>query len=151
MLTRGVNSLAPRVGSRAAAEDLLQAAFVRGLERGGDWLDSESAVAWFYGLLRNASTDFSRRRVAQRRAVNRHSAEARLTAELEAAVEAAVCECVRGLIPTLKPGYADMLRAVEMDGRGRSLAPSTAGAEGPARGGMRHLHGARVPRLPCGG
>ena len=39
--------LQTRVESRAVAEDILQSAFVRGLERGADVRDEESAVAWF--------------------------------------------------------------------------------------------------------
>src|SRR5687768_981204 len=46
--------LEPRVASRTVAEELLQNAFVRALERGGSIRDEESAVAWFYRLLRNA-------------------------------------------------------------------------------------------------
>ena len=40
--------LEKRVKSRAVAEDILQSAFVRGLERGAELRDEESAVAWFY-------------------------------------------------------------------------------------------------------
>ncbi|MEX2145880.1 MAG: hypothetical protein WED01_02575 [Candidatus Rokuibacteriota bacterium] len=36
-----------RAGSRAAAEELLQAAPVKAVERGGELRDRESAVAWF--------------------------------------------------------------------------------------------------------
>ena len=56
--------LQTRVESRAAAEDILQSAFVRGLERGADVRDEESAVAWFYRILRNAVIDHYRHRAA---------------------------------------------------------------------------------------
>jgi RNA polymerase sigma-70 factor (ECF subfamily) len=108
--------LEPRVGSRAAAEEVLQAAFVKGLERGGALRDAESAVAWFYRLLRNALVDFYRHRDAERRALERHAAEAAATVEPDAALEAAVCACVGALIPTLKEEYAAILRAVELEG-----------------------------------
>jgi len=52
--------LEKRVESRAVAEDILQSAFVRGLERGGELRDEESAVAWFYRVLRNAVIDHYR-------------------------------------------------------------------------------------------
>jgi RNA polymerase sigma-70 factor (ECF subfamily) len=52
--------LEPRVGNYAAAEEVLQDAFVKGLEHAGDIHDGESAVAWFYRLLRNALIDFYR-------------------------------------------------------------------------------------------
>ncbi len=40
-----------RVGSRAVAEDILQEAFARGLDRLQSLRDDESAVAWFYRIL----------------------------------------------------------------------------------------------------
>ena len=57
-----------RVGSRAAAEDILQDAFVRGLRRADTLRSEESAVAWFYRLLRNAIADHFRRRRREERA-----------------------------------------------------------------------------------
>src|SRR5688572_11688644 len=147
---RFLQFLEPRVGSRAVAEELLQTAFVKALEHGSELRDGESAVAWFYRLLRNALVDFYRRRDAERRAMERHAGEMPEVTERDPALDAVICECVHDLIPTLKAEYADILRAVEMEGqgladvaqrlaitpreRGRSLASSTAGAEGTARG-----------------
>ena len=105
-----------RVGSRAAAEELLQAAYVKGLERGGGLRDGESAVAWFYRLLRNALIDFYRHREAERRALEGHAADVAAGLEGDAALEDAVCQCVHALIPTLKDDYAAILRTVEMEG-----------------------------------
>src|SRR5688572_29535172 len=67
--------LAPRLGSPEAAEDVLQAAFVKGLEKQDTLRDEESAVAWFYRLLRNAVTDHHRRRGAEERAIPRAGAD----------------------------------------------------------------------------
>src|SRR5688572_13291583 len=64
-----------RVGSRAAAEDILQDAFVRGMRTVDGLRDEESAVAWFYRLLRNALADYYRRCQAERRALERVAAE----------------------------------------------------------------------------
>ena len=111
---RFLRFLESRLGSRAAAEDVLQAAYVKGLERGGEIRENESAVAWFYRLLRNALVDDYRRRDAEGRALARHAAEP--SAEPDPEMEAAVCECIHGLIPTLKSEYADILRATEMEG-----------------------------------
>ncbi|MGZ8780019.1 MAG: RNA polymerase sigma factor, partial [Thermoanaerobaculia bacterium] len=43
-----------RLNDRALAEDILQDAFVKSLEKAESIRDDESAVAWFYRLLRNA-------------------------------------------------------------------------------------------------
>ena len=59
-----------RVGRRDVAEELLQEAFARALARGDSLRDGESAVAWFYRLLRNALVDHFRRRAVERRALD---------------------------------------------------------------------------------
>src|SRR5882757_3916169 len=61
--------LQKRVESREVAEDILQSAFVRGLERGAEVRDEESAVAWFYRVLRNATIDHYRHRASTERAL----------------------------------------------------------------------------------
>jgi RNA polymerase sigma factor (sigma-70 family) len=112
---RFLRFLEARAGSRAVAEDILQAAYVKGIERGGELRDTESAVAWFYRLLRNALIDYYRRQDAENRAMARHADEGR-EESVDAELEAAVCECVHGLIATLKDDYAAILRASEIDG-----------------------------------
>ena len=114
---RFLDFLERRVGSRAVADELLQAAFVKGLERGGDIRDGESAIAWFYRLLRNALVDHWRRRGAERRALERQAAEAAQEAISPPELEQAVCQCVYGLIPTLKDEHREVLARVEMAGR----------------------------------
>jgi RNA polymerase sigma-70 factor (ECF subfamily) len=114
---RFLRFLESRVGSRAVAEDILQAAYVKALERGGELRENESAIAWFYRLLRNALVDHYRRRDAEDRALARSGHEPPVQAS-DAKLETAVCECVHGLIPTLKAEYADILRATEIDGTG---------------------------------
>ena len=150
---RFLRFLEPRAGSPAAAEELLQTAFVKALERKDDLRERESAVAWFYRLLRNALIDFYRRRDAERRAVEASSREASLTAAEEASLEKAVCQCVHGLIPTLKPQYAEILRAVEMESL--SLAEAAARAGITRANAAVRLHRARQAlrkqlELACG-
>lgn len=110
--------LRPRVGSDEVAEEILQAAFVKGIEKSETIRDGESAVAWFYRLLRNAVIDHYRRSDAERRGHARYADENReAVAELEVAIEGAVCACVGDLIPTLKAEYAEILRRVDLEGR----------------------------------
>ncbi len=109
-----------RVGSREAAEDILQEAFVRGLERGGQLRDPESAVAWFYRVLRNAIADHWRRRGAERRAVERVSRDAGGEAgdAADAGLLEVACACAASLAGTLKPEYAEAIRRVDLGGAG---------------------------------
>ena len=46
--------LTRQVGDPAAAEDILQAAYTKALEKGEQIQNTESVVAWFYRMLRNA-------------------------------------------------------------------------------------------------
>jgi RNA polymerase sigma factor (sigma-70 family) len=110
---RFLRFLQPRLGSREAAEDVLQAAFVKALERGDEILDHESAVAWFYRLLRNAIVDHYRRLAVEDRAIT-SKAQAPPAADPE--LENTVCQCVKDIIPTLKGEYAGILQKVEMEG-----------------------------------
>lgn len=61
--------LRQRVASDEIAEDILQAAFVKGIEKGGSLRDQETDIAWFYRLLRNATVDYYRQRGSSERAL----------------------------------------------------------------------------------
>ncbi|MCP3135760.1 RNA polymerase sigma factor [Pyxidicoccus xibeiensis] len=106
-----------RVGSRAVAEELLQAAFVKTLEKGGALHDGEGAVTWFYRLLRNALVDHYRKQAAEGRALEREAREATEASE-DPELKTAVCACVGELLPTLKPEYAELVRKVDLEERG---------------------------------
>lgn len=108
--------LEKRVGNRALAEDLLQEAFVRGLAKSDTLRSDESAVAWFYRLLRNAVIDQARRRGATDRKLAAFARELADAAEPTADAHTAVCQCVTRLTATLPPDYRDALQAVEIDG-----------------------------------
>ena len=108
--------LEKRVGSRALAEDILQEAFVRGLPKLGDLQNDESAVAWFYRILRNAVVDNARRYAAASRGLNVYASELEGAAEAPPETRNAVCACVAGLAETLKPEYADALKRIEVEG-----------------------------------
>lgn len=104
-----------RVGSRAAAEDILQEAFVRGMGR--VHADSEeSVIAWFYRTLRNAAIDHHRRHRTARKALDALAAETSEAVSMDDDLKAAVCGCVERLADTLKPDYAAAIRRVELDG-----------------------------------
>lgn len=108
--------LQKRLGDRALAEDILQEAFVRGLDKVTTLENEESATAWFYRILRNAVVDHHRRRATADRKLESFAAELEQHAEPEGEVRGAVCRCVGELAGTLKPEYADALRRVEIDG-----------------------------------
>lgn len=104
-----------RVESRAVAEDILQSAFVRSLERGSELRDEENAVAWFYRILRNAVIDHYRHRDSTEKALEGWAREF-VTHEIPAAeLKQEICRCVSGLLETLKPDYRDALRIIDLE------------------------------------
>lgn len=106
-----------RVESREVAEDILQAAFVRGLERGGALRDEETVVAWFYRLLRNAIIDHYRQRGSSERAAEALVHELETHAKPVDSFRGDICGCISGLLATLKPEYRDALETVDLEER----------------------------------
>ena len=105
-----------RLSDRALAEDILQDAFVKSIERGGELREDEAAVAWFYRMLRNAIIDHERRNSARNRALERLAREMREAVEPPHELRGAICACVGRLASTLKPEYAAAIQRVEVDG-----------------------------------
>jgi RNA polymerase sigma factor (sigma-70 family) len=102
-----------RVGNRAIAEEIVQEAFVRSLDRGDEIRDS--VVGWFYRVLRNAVIDHQRRQAVANRRLDEFAAELEATADGGEELANVVCACVGRLASTLKPEYADALRRIEVD------------------------------------
>lgn len=130
-----------RVGSREDAEDILQEAFVRSLDRASSLRESSSATAWFYRVLRNALTDYFRRQDSRGRAIDRLAGETDPAAEPDPELEATVCACVLSLVETIKPEYGAALRRVDLDGVSVRDYADEAGIT-PGNAGVR-LHRAR--------
>jgi RNA polymerase sigma-70 factor (ECF subfamily) len=106
-----------RVGDRALAEDLVQDAFVKGLERGGELRDDESARAWFYRVLRNAIVDRHRRHAVADTRLSALADELRLSeADRLEPTDRELCRCIARLIDTLPGEQSRALRRIELDG-----------------------------------
>jgi RNA polymerase sigma factor (sigma-70 family) len=103
-----------RIGNRALAEEIVQDAFVRSLDRGDEI--RESVVGWFYQVLRNAVIDRQRRQAVADRRLDQFAAEIESSREGGEELAGVVCRCVAQLADTLKPEYADALRRIEVEG-----------------------------------
>jgi RNA polymerase sigma factor (sigma-70 family) len=88
-----------RVGDRELAEDILQDAFAKVIDRPGQASADEGVVPWFYRALRNATVD----------QIETHTAP-------QPEMEAEICACVSRLAGTLKPEYAEALQAIDVHG-----------------------------------
>jgi len=113
-----------RVGDRALAEEIVQDAFVKSLTRGDEI--EESAVGWFYRVLRNAVIDRQRRQAVRNRQLDAFASELEAAAEASAEATGVACACVVRLAATLKPQYAEALQELEVVGK--SLADYAAAA-----------------------
>jgi RNA polymerase sigma-70 factor (ECF subfamily) len=106
-----------RLGRADLAEEILQEAYLKASTTHA-LPDEESAVAWFYRVLRNALIDHHRRADSEQRALEALQAEPAgdpVTAEPDEALYHAVCHCIEGLLDTLKPEYAQAVRRVDME------------------------------------
>jgi RNA polymerase sigma-70 factor, ECF subfamily len=145
--------LQKRVESRAVAEDLLQAAFVKSLERGSELRDQESAVAWFYRVLRNAVIDYYRHRDSTQRAYEGWGREFLTQETPQTDLKDEICKCVSALVTTLKPEYQQALRIVDLE---EGSLNELAGQSGITAGNAAvRVHRAREAlrkqvRLACG-
>jgi RNA polymerase sigma-70 factor (ECF subfamily) len=107
--------LAKRVGSEAVAEDLLQSSFLRAAKKASQVRDEDSAVAWFYSVLRNAVIDYYRHPASSERALDAFARELETTGTSEPILDE-VCKCVSGLAEGLKPEYRQALLTIDIEG-----------------------------------
>jgi len=112
---RFLTFLRRRVDSDAVAEDILQDAYAKSLQRIDQIENDESVVAWFYQLLRNAITDHYRKAGVERKAQETLEREAEPSFEPE--LRENICTFVNAVLPTLKPEYAAIVDAVELGER----------------------------------
>jgi RNA polymerase sigma-70 factor (ECF subfamily) len=86
------------------------------MDKLGSLRDEESAVAWFYRLLRNAIIDQRRRAQTASRGLDSFAAEVEHSDEPQPETARVICRCVGALAETLKPEYREALLRVEVDG-----------------------------------
>ena len=111
-----LNYLDRRVGDRALAEDILQDAFIKIVDRPEQAPADEGLVPWFYRTLRNAAIDRFRRQQTASRAIDAFARELDTHIAPEPELHAEICACVSRLAGTLKPEYAEALRAIDVQG-----------------------------------
>jgi RNA polymerase sigma factor (sigma-70 family) len=109
-----------RVGDEFVADDILQQSLIRAVERHHSLRNEESAVAWFYRILRHTLADYYRSRGAE---VRRNEAFLQqltvsgrhLEPSLDEAKET-VCTCLHRLLPGLRGNYAELIRRIDLEG-----------------------------------
>lgn len=112
--------LSRRVGDPTLAEDLLQHGFLKAVEHAHALRNDGSVVPWFYRILRHTLIDYYRARAAEDRRQDAALQE-RLSSGDESVpppdeIKGAVCACLEPLLRTLRPGYAELLRRIDLAG-----------------------------------
>ena len=102
-----------RVDDPELAEDILQDSLVRAVQAAPSLRQQDQLVPWFYRMLQNAVVDRYRRQgVVNQRMSSLDGVELPATPT----DDADLCACFEPLIATLKPEYAELLRALDLGG-----------------------------------
>jgi len=152
-----------RLGDRELAEDILQDAFIKIIERPEQAPADEGIVPWFYRTLRNAAIGRFRRRGTAERAIEAFAREVETHQTPTPDMEAEICALrhalgrhaetgVRGSAPRdrrrgpVRQGVRPTTRAVRKQCR-CARVQGTRGAQETGDGILRHLRGTRMHEL----
>ncbi len=122
--------LVRRMRGRQEAEEVLQRFMLRAIERANDLRNIDSVRGWLSRVLATTIADFCRQ--AARNSKNETIVDPHDLAEMGEAtsvpdeeLEAAVCDCLYRLLPTLKPEYGEVIwRADLLEESRESIAES---------------------------
>lgn len=111
--------LTKRLKNEADAEEILQQSLRKLIEQPPTAVEKGSVLAWFFEVLRNAITDHYRRtatdekkRTELKREMERSGAG--MVSPISELAEG-ICDCLRGLLPALKPEYAELVQRVDLN------------------------------------
>jgi RNA polymerase sigma-70 factor (ECF subfamily) len=112
--------LRKRLSDDAVTEDLLQQSLMKAVERGHELKKSDSAVSWFYRILRNAVADYYRSHDADHRKVEGLRQEMIAAGEDKMPaldeIRPAICTCLDPLLKEMRPAYAHLLERIDLKG-----------------------------------
>lgn len=128
-----VRALTRRLGSRADAEDFVQAALLKALTRAGDLRDGTKLVPWFRRILETGLADHARRGAAEARMRSQLARDTAANAPDEGEIWWLSCQCLKAALAAVKREYADVVRRTDLEGiplrrvaLGLGLRPNTA-------------------------
>lgn len=138
--------LAKRVGSDQLAEDLLQQSLVKAVANPPSASDDVSILSWFYQTLKNTVIDHYRAQGSRDQVMSAFARELETTGRNSVPaldeLKESVCGCMKALVTTLKPEYAEVIRSVDLD---EGAPDKVASRLGISLGNLNvRLHRARV-------
>lgn len=114
---RVVRALATRLGSRAEAEDVIQSALLRALDRAGDLRDRSKVVPWFRRILQATLVAHERRRAVDSRPRSRIVGTLSLGGPGDIELYRETCQCLEAALEAVEPDDARLLRQIELEGK----------------------------------
>lgn len=109
-----------RVGEEVVVDDLLQQSFTKAVERSHSLNNEQSALAWFYQILRHTVADYYRSHGAEIRRNEAFLQELTISGDHQEPppdeVKATACACLHGLLPSLHGNYAEVIKRIDLDG-----------------------------------
>jgi RNA polymerase sigma factor (sigma-70 family) len=102
-----------RLNDPELAAEVVQDSYLKAIKQAGALRDQERAVAWFYRILRQTLTDVYRRRAVRQRVVAAWPENFDAIAESEE--QQAICACLAALLPSLKPGEAQLVQSLDLN------------------------------------
>jgi len=109
-----------RVGEEAIVEDILQQSFTKAVERSHSLNNEQSALAWFYQILRHTVADYYRSHGAEARRNETVRQELTISGNDHEPppdeIQAAACACLHSLLPSLHGNYAELIKRIDLDG-----------------------------------
>jgi len=109
------NYLVRRVGDKTTAEDILQTFCIRVMQSGTQLRDEGSAIGWLYTVLKSVLMDHFRKETVRKSGDSRYAQEQMVLEDDSFGPDDddTICNCLRGLLPELRPEYAEILRRVD--------------------------------------
>lgn len=121
--------LVRRLGSREAAEEVLQRFALRAFQRSGDLRDVQRVRGWLARVLATTIADYQRMVwKARRREIPLDEADVNSSAfAIAPEIDAVVCNCLHRVLPTLKPEYAEIVWRADLIGEPRDRIAASLG------------------------
>jgi RNA polymerase sigma factor (sigma-70 family) len=114
-----------RVGEEPLVDDILQQSLTRAVASAHSLHKEESAVAWFYRILRHAVADYYRALGAEVRRNQAFLEESIISGDHQEPpldeVRATACVCLHRLLPGLRGNYAELIKRIDLDGESPEL------------------------------
>ncbi len=109
-----------RVGEEVVVDDILQQSLTKAVERVHSLNNKQSALAWFYRILRHTVADYYRSHGAETRRNEALLKELTISGNHQEPpldeLQATACTCIHGLLPNLPEKYADLIKRIDLDG-----------------------------------